>query len=306
VYAQKDSTLNSFYIAAHVFSDAAPFWFEYILDVQPEGNGSRVRHIRIAPASSLCASVVTIRGMEKRVESPPGDLFAGLNFCSINVDSYNRLVAKFTRNAAIDDTVGYTVVASCGATQRVFNVPYLETLDLEELRKQSPDASHIIDLYSEVGKRVFPNEPLNGMNHQKDYELQRTAQSFIPDLRSGSFDAAFPKGRLAAILDVYQGPVQAVEPQPVLVDTQWHFANYVNPVYPPLARMAAIQSKVQLELTVDTTTGRVTDARVLSGHELMRQSALDAAKQWTFSTNQSLPAEITAALDYSLTCKLTQ
>src|SRR5689334_10174409 len=78
-YGEKESTLNSFYIAAHVFSDYGPSFFEYILDVQPDGSGSRVRHMRLAPASIYCPSVTTIRAIEKTVASPPDRLLDGVS-----------------------------------------------------------------------------------------------------------------------------------------------------------------------------------------------------------------------------------
>jgi hypothetical protein len=306
LYAQKNSTLDSFFVAAHVVSDAAPFWFEYILDVQPEGSGSRVRNVRMAPASSFCSNVVTVRGIEKRIELPPSSLSGEAKLCSMDTEEFNRSIARFTANASIFDTVGFTVVASCGQTRKIFNVPYVETLNLDGLRKESPAVARVIDLSSNVEKSVFPNEPINGENHPKDYELQVAGQSLVSDLKSGRFDAAFGKGRLQEILRLYHGPVRTTAPQPVLIDERWDFVKFVPPVYPPLGRLARIQSKVQLELTVDPATGRVVDTRVQAGHPILNDSTVDAARQWVFSTSQTLPEKITLTLNYSLACQLVQ
>jgi len=48
---------TEFYVVAEAFSDAAPFWSYYVLDVKPDGDGSALRYTRIAPLSSECSAV---------------------------------------------------------------------------------------------------------------------------------------------------------------------------------------------------------------------------------------------------------
>jgi TonB family protein len=103
-----------------------------------------------------------------------------------------------------------------------------------------------------------------------------------------------------------RGPVKTADPQPVLLDSKWNFVKFINPVYPSLAKQARIQSKVQLEVALNGKNGEVTDAKVLSGHPLLNQGALDAARQWVFSPNQNLRDKITVTLEYSIGCKLVQ
>jgi TonB family protein len=56
----------------------------------------------------------------------------------------------------------------------------------------------------------------------------------------------------------------------------------VPPQYPPTARASRIEGLVVVELEVDET-GRVVAARPLSGHALLRDAAVAAARQWTFT-----------------------
>ena len=53
------------------------------------------------------------------------------------------------------------------------------------------------------------------------------------------------------------------------------------PVYPELARRAHVEGKVVLECVIDTD-GRVTDLRVISGHPLLANAALDAVRRWEY------------------------
>lgn len=56
----------------------------------------------------------------------------------------------------------------------------------------------------------------------------------------------------------------------------------VTPAYPELARQARIGGSVVIECVIDTS-GRVVEARVVSGHQLLAPAALDAVGQWAYT-----------------------
>jgi TonB family protein len=57
---------------------------------------------------------------------------------------------------------------------------------------------------------------------------------------------------------------------------------FVEPKYPPMARIASIKGEVVLAVVIDKE-GHVASLRAVSGHPILVQSALDAVKQWTYS-----------------------
>jgi protein TonB len=57
---------------------------------------------------------------------------------------------------------------------------------------------------------------------------------------------------------------------------------YVAPIYPDLARTAGVSGVVVLECTIDPS-GHVVDARVISGHPLLNDAALNAVRQWRYT-----------------------
>jgi protein TonB len=63
--------------------------------------------------------------------------------------------------------------------------------------------------------------------------------------------------------------------------TQGRVLRRVQPPYPAIARQARIQGTVQVQIGI-SETGAVTDVILLSGHPLLRDAALQAAKQWLF------------------------
>ncbi len=68
----------------------------------------------------------------------------------------------------------------------------------------------------------------------------------------------------------------------------------VQPAYPDLARKMNISGTVKIEVTV-APNGSVKDARVVGGHPVLAQSALDAAKKWRFEPAAS---ESTGIIDF--------
>src|SRR3989442_14036538 len=55
----------------------------------------------------------------------------------------------------------------------------------------------------------------------------------------------------------------------------------VNPVYPPLARQIRVQGVVGMEAGINKEVA-IESLRVISGHPLLNQAALDAVKQWRY------------------------
>jgi TonB family protein len=59
----------------------------------------------------------------------------------------------------------------------------------------------------------------------------------------------------------------------------------VQPAYPAIAKSARAQGAVQVQISVNES-GEVIDARVINGQPLLRDAALQAAKQWRFKPTE--------------------
>jgi TonB family protein len=59
----------------------------------------------------------------------------------------------------------------------------------------------------------------------------------------------------------------------------------VQPAYPPIARAAGASGAVQVEVLI-SEEGRVIEAAVIRGHPLLRDAALQAARQWVFQPSE--------------------
>lgn len=72
------------------------------------------------------------------------------------------------------------------------------------------------------------------------------------------------------------------------------------PVYSQIAKTAHAAGLVQVMVTI-SEDGKVIDAQVLNGHPLLRQSALDAARQWIFTptTLSGVPVKVQGVLSFN-------
>ena len=79
-------------------------------------------------------------------------------------------------------------------------------------------------------------------------------------------------------------------------------SNQARPVYPPLARQARIQGTVKLEAVI-SKEGTIEELKVISGHPLLIQSALDAVKQWRYQPTMlnGVPVEVITTIDVNFT-----
>ncbi|MEK7832456.1 MAG: energy transducer TonB [Acidobacteriota bacterium] len=72
------------------------------------------------------------------------------------------------------------------------------------------------------------------------------------------------------------------------------------PVYTAIAKAVRASGMVQVVVTI-SEEGRVLDAQVINGHPLLRQSAVDAARQWIFTPTKlsNVPVKVQGVLSFN-------
>lgn len=68
----------------------------------------------------------------------------------------------------------------------------------------------------------------------------------------------------------------------------------VAPVYPELARRMNISGVVKIQITV-AANGSIKDAKLVGGHPVLANAALDAVKKWRFEAG---PQESTGIVEF--------
>lgn len=70
--------------------------------------------------------------------------------------------------------------------------------------------------------------------------------------------------------------------------------NRVEPIYPELAKRMRLSGIVKIEVVI-ATNGSVKEARIIGGHPVLANAALDAAKRWRFEPG---PTESSGVIDF--------
>ncbi len=70
-------------------------------------------------------------------------------------------------------------------------------------------------------------------------------------------------------------------PQPAQAQDARKVVNRVSPVYPALARKMNVAGAVKIEATI-TANGNVANTKVVGGHPLLVEAAVDALKKWKY------------------------
>jgi protein TonB len=77
----------------------------------------------------------------------------------------------------------------------------------------------------------------------------------------------------------------------------------VLPKYPPLARETHVQGQVQIDAVLDEQ-GNVIEMKIVSGHPLLYQAALDALKQWkyepTYLNDRPIAVQLIVTINFQL------
>jgi Gram-negative bacterial TonB protein C-terminal len=306
--ANAPDALHNFYIVSHVVSDASPFWYDYVLDVTPIEDGARVQYIRIAPVNSYCPMGITVKAVERLLPSSSAKSIAKIPLCSLNEEKVASAIKAAGRGGGIiDDTVGFTIVANCGAAGGFFDLPYTESIDFKWLEKNRPSVAALYYLSENIRKRVFGKDfSFYGVSSEQDDAFQALGARLAPNLKAGMYDRAFsPDGPLSAVMDDYTGPVDE-RPRTYVAQlsdaSAFHFTKYVPPTFPPLALQVLIQGEVGLKLAIDVSTGSVKDVMAISGHPLLQIAAIAAARQWQFQTDPQLSESVELVVRFEMRC----
>ena len=128
---------------------------------------------------------------------------------------------------------------------------------------------------------------------------------------TGGVAGGVPGGQMGGVIGgiISSAPVavpKVATPQKVRVSqgvSEGLLLHKVTPNYPPLAKQARIQGAVVLQATIGKD-GNIQNLRVLSGHPMLTQSALDAVRQWKYKpyllNGEAVEVETTVQVNFTL------
>lgn len=160
----------------------------------------------------------------------------------------------------------------------------------------------------EAGRLRAPTSIPKSIEMIKEEELAPEAMGGVVGGVPGGVPGGTPGGVIGGIIGGIASivpPPRVEAPRRIRVGGQVQAAKIVDqlrPIYPPLAKQARIQGTVRLEAII-SRQGLIENLRVVSGHPLLIQSALDAVRQWRYQPTllNAEPVEVVTTIDVVFT-----
>ncbi len=215
--------LENFYVVTQAIFHTDPKWVDHILEVRPEQQNVRVREIRIAPLNPACPRHVTVRAIERVIPNTTVKKAAArFDLCAFTEEDVEGVIGAAKRKtgtpASDDDSATQTIVAHCGAKQRVFELPDKDSLRFDAINLADPHLAAFWDLAAVVEAHIFGDDfSLAKLTPDQDREAQAFGAKLVPEIKSGKYDPAFadnncpyaecPDHTAASALQGYAGPI---------------------------------------------------------------------------------------------------
>ena len=187
---------------------AQPAWRDTIVDVAQQGTGILIREIVIEPAAGAhCPPhAVIARERDRAFPGESVEQAAGRHhLCSLNESDVAGVIDAAAKDDVArensDDFGTQTIVATCGERERLFELPWPDTLKFHALGLADSRITALWKLSREVVEHAFGGEPfmpaLPGATRTAtpsapdDPEAQRLAEKLVPEIRSGRYASGF-------------------------------------------------------------------------------------------------------------------
>jgi hypothetical protein len=218
----------------------SPQWRDTIVDVAQDGTGIRIREIAIEPViGPHCpAHAVIARERDRSLPGESVEAAAGHHhLCSMNESEVAGVIGAANKDdvarANSDDFATQTIVATCGESEHLFELPYPDTLKWHALGLADSHITALWKLSHEVVAHAFGDAPfladLPGETEHRaatstfsasdDLAAQQLAEKLVPEIRGKRYESGFGDSNCAyascrdhAAASALQGYVGVLDP----------------------------------------------------------------------------------------------
>jgi protein TonB len=128
----------------------------------------------------------------------------------------------------------------------------------------------------------------------------------VPGGVPGGIPGGAPGGVMGSILGAANSTAPRVQPSRLKISsgvTQGLLISRVTPQYPPIAKSARVQGTVVLQAII-SKQGTIENLKVISGHPMLIQSAIDAVSRWRYKpyilNGEPVEVETTVNVNFNL------
>jgi TonB family protein len=302
--SQSVPTIASFEIGQHTFFDFGPpsdFYEMFLVKRAPDG--SSIERITLTPAVDSCTQVAKVEIATGAIRESIADLLGNTNPCAIPEKELRR-ERKRCKHCLVFSGANVGMQIQCGGTLRIIRADVLDR-DMFDPAPNTPEhTSWTMRLLSQIDGAVGPgviDRPAFAIQGKEETAAPIQESETLHDIGVGKYDDLF-EGAPDKPSELFRAS-QIPPPVPTvhLISSEpFHPENFVQPGYPPLARLARIQGTVSFAVDVNPD-GTAANFTVLSGHPMLRPASEKAVRGWTFSKDAA-GQRIQSAVEFVTNC----
>lgn len=296
---------NQFEIGRHTFFDfGPPFGFYEVFIVRPEADGASVEKVILTPPGNACIAPATVETASASIANPPSALLGSTNPCAIPENALRR-ERKRCKNCLTFSGANVVMQVRCGEQTRLIRSDVLDR-DMLDGTANTPEYTSwtmrlLERLDQAVGHKVV-DKPMLAVPEREVRAAEDTHPAVLRDLSIGKYDALF-QGAPHKASDLYRAAQNRPPPPSVrlLSSTSISPEVFVEPEYPPLAKLVGLEGVVSFTVEIDSS-GAATDLTFESGHPMLREAVRKVVSNWKFPPSAS-GQRIQATIGFALNCR---
>jgi hypothetical protein len=304
-HAPASPTPDQFIVGRHTFFDfGPPTDFYELFVVRPAPKGSSIERISLTPPADICIAPAKVETVSASSSETPSELMGSTNPCAIPEKELSREL-KRCKNCLVFSGAKVVMQVQCGTQTRLVRSDILDRDMFDAATKTPQHTSWTMALLqkmeSVVGPGIIDTQRIFSIPEADQPPASKSDSGVLLELGAGRYDALF-EGAPDKPSDLYRAS-QIPQPLPKVQLTSsvpFQPDELVQPVYPPLARMAHIEGALSFNFVIDNDGGTST-LTFESGHPLLRGVVEEAVKHWKYPKT-SAGQQIHATIEFILNC----
>jgi len=157
-------TPSQMYIVSAAFSDFGALFYYRVVDIRTDGPDVVIRYARIGWTNPTFCARKIVQATQVRLRNRTiKDLVKANNPCAVNPRDLAAMVKKYSITAGHFETFSAGVVATCGPTTSVLELPDESKVDLKKLKSANAKMSRLWNLISKCRRpRVWKGRHISG------------------------------------------------------------------------------------------------------------------------------------------------
>jgi TonB family protein len=277
-----------FALGVYTFFDfGPPFNYYSLFVVRPAEKGATVARFIFTPAADTCFRRAKMETSSVDLSESVAELLGAKNPCQISEKELKREL-KRCKHCQVFSGSKVVLQAKCGGQNRLIRSDILDRDMFNPAARTPENTTWTMRLLERLdgasGPGVMEKPLFQQVSVGPPQPLPRPQDvSILRGIEAEEYDALFPGAKDAEKLSVLYKQTQTNDnPQPsVRLKSSFPVAplNFIAPKYPPLALAVRIEGDVSVAFE-GRPDGSPENARIVSGHALLKQAALDAVAEW--------------------------